>query len=68
MAELFIGTSGFSYSHWENDVFYPKGLLRIKQLEYFAKHFDTVELNNPFYRLPQAETFLNWQKRTSPRH
>ena len=66
MAKLFIGTSGFSYSHWENDVFYPKGLSRVKQLEYFTKHFDTVELNNPFYRLPQDKTFLNWQKRTSP--
>jgi len=66
MAKLFIGTSGFSYSHWEDGVFYPRDLPRAKQLEYFTKHFDTVELNNSFYRLPQAETFLNWQKRTSP--
>jgi len=64
MNRLFIGTSGFSYSHWENDIFYPKGLAKTKQLEYLAKHFNTVELNNPFYRLPEDKTFLNWQKRT----
>ena len=64
MAKLFIGTSGFSYSHWENGVFYPKGLSKTKQLEYFTKHFSTVELNSPFYRLPTDKTFSNWQKRT----
>lgn len=63
MAKLFVGTSGFSYSHWEKDVFYPRDLPKANQLEYFAEHFDSVELNNPFYRLPQAKTFLNWQKR-----
>jgi len=64
MAKLFVGTSGFSYSHCEEGVFYPKGLPKAKQLEYFAKHFDTVELNSPFYRLPKNATFSSWQKRT----
>ena len=35
-------------------------------MEYFSDHFNSVELNNPFYRLPQEKTFLNWQKRTPP--
>ncbi len=62
--KLFIGTSGFSYSHWEDGVFYPKGLAKTKQLEYYAKHFQTVELNNPFYRLPSVKTFSSWRERT----
>lgn len=61
MAKLYVGTSGFSYSHWENGVFYPIGLPKTKQLEYYSKHFQTVELNSPCYRLPSVQNFLNWK-------
>ena len=64
MAKIHIGTSGFSYSHWEDGVFYPPGLARAKQLEYYSQHFQTVELNNPFYHLPPAKTFTGWHQRT----
>jgi len=63
-AKLFVGTSGFSYSHWENGVFYPKGLPKAKQLEYFSEQFSTVELNSSFYGLPKDKTFTNWRERT----
>ena len=63
MAKLFIGTSGFSYPHWEKGVFYPENWPRSKKLEYYCQHFKTVELNNPFYRLPQKTAFLSWEKR-----
>jgi uncharacterized protein YecE (DUF72 family) len=63
MAKVFIGTSGYTYPHWENGVFYPIGWPRSKQLEYYSKFFDTVELNNPFYRLPESKTFKNWSRR-----
>jgi len=62
-AKFFVGTSGFSYSHWEDGVFYPKGFAKSKQLEYYSKIFNTVELNSPFYRLPEGSTFSNWRKR-----
>jgi len=58
-----IGTSGFSYSGWQ-EKFYPEDLEDKKQLEYFSKYFDTVELNNPFYHLPKKETFSSWKERT----
>lgn len=64
-SKLYIGTSGYSYPHWENNVFYPKGLAKTKQLEYYAKHFNTVEMNYPFYRLPSSKSFSNWRKRTN---
>lgn len=60
---LYIGTSGWSYPHWEG-IFYPKDLAKKKQLEYFAKHFNTVELNSSFYHLPKESTFANWYERT----
>jgi uncharacterized protein YecE (DUF72 family) len=64
MKKLFIGTSGFSYPHWEKEVFYPKNLQKNKKLEYFSNCFNTVELNNSFYHLPKLETFSNWKERT----
>jgi uncharacterized protein YecE (DUF72 family) len=60
--DVMIGTSGFSYRHWRGGVFYPKGLSQKEELKYFAGQFSTVELNNPFYRLPSRETFATWRK------
>ncbi len=63
MARAYIGTSGWNYKHWWNDEFYRKELKPSLWLEFFAEHFDTVEINNSFYRLPAEETFKNWRKR-----
>jgi uncharacterized protein YecE (DUF72 family) len=58
-----IGTSGWVYPHWQG-VFYPEGYPKRKWLEYYATHFDVVELNASFYRLPDSETFQKWRQRT----
>ena len=58
-----IGTSGWTYPHWK-EVFYPTGWPKSRWLEYYAQHFDTVELNATFYRLPNLKTFENWKART----
>ena len=60
--KFFIGTSGFTYNHWRG-VFYPEGLPQRKWLEYYAQHFDTVEINSSFYHLPRPYTCENWRKR-----
>lgn len=60
MAELRVGTSGWQYDHWRGR-FYPKGLAKARWFEHYARHFDTVELNNPFYRLPSRDTFAKWR-------
>ncbi|MBF0496151.1 MAG: DUF72 domain-containing protein [Deltaproteobacteria bacterium] len=56
----FVGTSGFYYDVWQ-DVFYPTGLVKKNRLAHYVKHFNTVELNNPFYRLPKESTFAGWR-------
>ena len=61
--EIRIGTSGWTYPHWK-DAFYPADWPKSKWLEYYTQHFDTVELNATFYRLPKAKTFENWKQRT----
>jgi uncharacterized protein YecE (DUF72 family) len=65
-AEVRIGTSGYVYPHWRKGVFYPPGLAAKRELEYYSARFRTVELNNPFYRLPTPEMFLRWRERTPP--
>jgi uncharacterized protein YecE (DUF72 family) len=59
MRKLFIGTSGYSYDDWVGD-FYPMDIASNKRLDYYAEHFDTVEINNSFYNLPAKKTFKNW--------
>lgn len=58
--EIRIGTSGWHYKHWVG-TFYPEKLPASRMFEFYQRHFDTVELNNPFYRLPNPETFAAWR-------
>ncbi|HUS18663.1 MAG TPA: DUF72 domain-containing protein [Terriglobales bacterium] len=62
-ARIFIGTSGWHYKHWLGN-FYPAKLPASKMLAHYLQHFDTVELNNSFYRLPNIETLEAWRKNT----
>lgn len=58
-----IGTSGWSYDHWIGR-FYPEKLKSSALLPWYAKHFDAVEINGSFYRLPARETFAAWRDAT----
>ncbi len=60
---IFIGTSGWTYRHWRGR-FYPEGLPQRRWLEYYTEHFNTVELNASFYRIPAENTVKNWYRRT----
>jgi uncharacterized protein YecE (DUF72 family) len=58
-----IGTSGWVYKHWL-DLFYPRTIPGAEQLPFYAQHFDTVEVNFSFYRLPERTVFESWRERT----
>jgi uncharacterized protein YecE (DUF72 family) len=49
-----IGTSGYDYLDWKNG-FYPEKLLRTRFLEYYSEHFNSLELNGTYYRMPTPE-------------
>jgi uncharacterized protein YecE (DUF72 family) len=59
-AKIYIGTSGWKYKHWDT-IFYPDDLKKTDQLSYYHSIFNTVELNNSFYRQPSASNFENWK-------
>ena len=54
-----IGTSGWSYPSWRPG-FYPEGMQPAEFLSFYARHFDTVELNSTGYRLPSEDQFRRW--------
>jgi len=61
--KIFIGTSGWVYSHWEG-IFYPESLNSKDKLKYFSQHFKTTEVNYSFYHLPKPTTYQNWYSQT----
>jgi uncharacterized protein YecE (DUF72 family) len=58
-----IGISGWRYAGWRG-VFYPKGLVQRRELEFAANAFDTVEINGTFYSLQRPESFATWARET----
>jgi uncharacterized protein YecE (DUF72 family) len=62
-AEVRIGTSGWQYQHWKGN-FYDAKLPASRMLGWYLRHFDTVELNNSFYKLPSPEAFDKWRAST----
>lgn len=54
-----IGCSGYHYQDWKG-LFYPEGMPQRLWLEYYCRHFNTLEINSSFYRQPTIKTFSNW--------
>jgi uncharacterized protein YecE (DUF72 family) len=65
MAQLFAGTSGFSYPRWK-PAFYPASLPATKFLQHYATRLNAVEINYTFRRLPSKSTLENWVAATPP--
>jgi uncharacterized protein YecE (DUF72 family) len=59
-----VGCSGWNYGHWRNGVFYPPRFAARNWLRFYAKHFDTVEINMTFYRLPKPAAVARWVAET----
>jgi uncharacterized protein YecE (DUF72 family) len=62
---IFIGTSGWSYDHWDG-VLYPHGTPQRERLTLYVQHFPTVEINSTYYHWPADSTFVSWRRRVPP--
>ena len=60
-----VGTSGFSYKEWKG-TFYPEKMPGSGMLQYYGERFDTVEINNTFYRMPKKEIIEKWPAQVPP--
>jgi uncharacterized protein YecE (DUF72 family) len=58
-----VGTSGYSYPEWRG-TFYAERFPTARMLAYYAERFDTVELNNTFYRMPTPKAIAGWAQET----
>jgi len=59
---IHIGTSGWSYDHWDG-VLYPPGTPPCDRLAYYVQEFRTVEINSTYYRWPADRAFVSWRQR-----
>jgi len=62
---LHVGTSGYSYAEWKG-TFYPDGMPAAKMLAFYAERFDTVEINNTYYRMPRPAMLEKWAAQVPP--
>ncbi|NIR88110.1 DUF72 domain-containing protein [Candidatus Bathyarchaeota archaeon] len=58
-----LGCSGWYYDHWV-DRFYPEDIDKAKWLEYYAEHFNSVEVNSTFYHFPTKRMLKAWYRKT----
>lgn len=65
MSRFRVGTSGWQYDHWRG-VLYPAELAKKHWFRRYAEEFDTVEVNNTFYHLPEAKVFDDWREQAPP--
>lgn len=63
MSKYYIGTSGFSYPSWKGN-FYPQDLTPAQWLAYYSTQFNSLELNNTFYKFPTAKALIKMAEST----
>lgn len=59
---VYIGTSGYKYANWKS-TYYPKKLGSNDEFSYYMNDFNTVEINNSYYKMPTKENWLNWRNK-----
>ena len=64
--DIHIGCSGYNYREWKG-MFYPEGLAQSKWLQFYAQHYNAVEINASFYRFPTEKSLKGWYDKT-PEH
>jgi uncharacterized protein YecE (DUF72 family) len=63
MKPVRVGCSGWAYREWRGR-FYPERMPQREWLHHYSRRFETVEVNNTFYKLPTAEAVNGWIEQT----
>jgi uncharacterized protein YecE (DUF72 family) len=63
--EVFVGTSGYGYKEWKGK-FYPEKISDREMLSFYSERFNTVEINNTFYRMPTEHVLTSWAEQVRP--
>ena len=67
-SEINVGCQGWNYDDWTTKaggetVFYPRGTRANQMLEFYARVFDTVEVDSTFYAIPASSTVDGWYRK-----
>jgi len=61
MAKLYVGLSGYSYKPWQGeDRFYPTDLKQKDFLKFYCEHYNAVEMDGTWYRMPSEAAVQGW--------
>lgn len=60
--EVYVGCAKWNKTDLKG--FYPKGTK--DELEYYAKQFNSIELNATYYNTPSKDQILKWKEKTTP--
>ena len=63
--KILVGPAGWSYKDWKGIVYPENAGSKFDPLAYLAAFFDTIEINNTFYRPPSASASKSWAKRVA---
>jgi uncharacterized protein YecE (DUF72 family) len=61
---VLIGCSGWNYADWRGPFYPERGCPASRWLEFYARHFPTVEVNSTFYRLASRDAVARWLTQT----
>ncbi len=64
--QLWLGTSGYSYTEWVDAGFYARGTRPAQMLPRYAERFPTTEINHTWYQMPRAEASARQMARVPP--
>jgi uncharacterized protein YecE (DUF72 family) len=60
LADIYVGTAGYSYAHWRKGVFYPSHVTQANELRHYSGVLSAVEINASFHGVPREETLQTW--------
>lgn len=60
--DIRVGTSGYSFEDWKGQ-FYPPEIPKGNMLDHYVLHFNTVEINSTYYRIPHPAVMHNIVKK-----
>ena len=58
--EIRVGIGGWTYEPWRGGVFYPKGHVQARELQYASRALSTIEINGTFYSTQKPSSFRKW--------
>ena len=61
--KIHVGIGGWTYEPWRG-VFYPKGLVHKRELEYASRRLSSIEINGTYYSTFKPASWAKWREET----